>query len=303
MMNNIKIPYLIYPVILGLMAGWLASAAVGGVFARPRPLPAVKVRQAARPVSAPQLTETVIADNIFALELSPAPAGAAYGPGGTVYSPDGTPVSGGQPGVGAPPAPPFTARLLGVLKDSEGENSIAIVNTDNGTASIRLGGEKNGLKVASLDDFSAVVEKEGRKYTLILEKGESVLPAPGAKPAEKDAPKADARQTGTNINIGLKRDEVRTELKDLNKILQSALVSPFYKEGEFQGYRVTRLRDDSPLRRLGLQPGDTITRINGNELKSPEPLFNMLSQIDDISAISIDMIRDTEKKTIFVEIQ
>ncbi len=301
MMNNIKIPYLIYPVILGLMAGWLASAAAGSVFARPRPLPAVKARQAAKPVSTPQLTETVIADNIFALELSPVPAGAAAGPGGTVYNPDGTPVSGGQPGV--PPPPPFTAKLLGVLKDSAGENSIAIVSTDNGTVSIRLGGEKNGLKVASLDDFSAVVEKERRKYTLTLEKGESVLPAPGAKPAEKDAPKAEAQQTGTNINIGLKRDEVRTELKDLNKILQSALVSPFYQEGEFQGYRVTRMREDSPLRKLGLQPGDTITRINGNELKSPELLFNMLSQIDDISAISIDMIRNTEKKTIFVEIQ
>ena len=63
------------------------------------------------------------------------------------------------------------------------------------------------------------------------------------------------------------------------------------------------MKDDSPLKKIGLQTGDMIARINGNDLKSPEILFNMLSQIDDIDAISVDMIRNNEKKTLFVEIQ
>lgn len=289
-MSNIKIPYLIYPVILGLMTGWFTSSVVGNTFARPKPLPAVSVRKTDKPTAVPRLSENIIRDNIFALALSPAPVntGANTGNNAEVAGADAT-----------PPPPPFTAKLLGILKYARGENGIALISTNEGTVSIKLGGEKNSLKLVSLDDFSAVVEKEGKKYTLTLEKGDNS--PQGTRTAIKEA--APQQQTGANINIGLKRDEVRSELKDLNKILQSALVSPFYQNGEFLGYRVTRMREDSPLRKLGLMPGDTITRINGSELKSPEPLFSMLSQIDDISAITMDMIRNTEKKTIFVEIQ
>ena len=290
-MSNIKIPYLIYPVILGLIVGWFTSSVVGNTFARPKPLPAVNVRKTDKPAAAPRLTENIIKDNIFALALSPAPVNTGTS---TNDSPE---VAGADT---TPPPPPFTAKLLGILKYARGENGIALISTDEGTVSIKLGGEKNGLKLVSLDDFSAVVEKEGKKYTLTLEKGDNS--PQGTRTAIKEAAQPQ-QQTGANINIGLKRDEVRSELKDLNKILQSALVSPFYQNGEFLGYRVTRMREDSPLRKLGLMPGDTITRINGSELKSPEPLFSMLSQIDDISAITMDMIRNTEKKTIFVEIQ
>lgn len=291
-MNSIKIPYLIYPVILGLIVGWFTSSVIGNAFARPKPLPAVSVRKTDKPTAVPRLTENIIRDNIFALALSPAPVNNSAS-------------TGNNPEVAGadvpPPPPPFTAKLLGILKYARGENGIALISTDEGTVSIKLGGEKNGLKLVSLDDFSAVVEKEGKKYTLTLEKGDTN--PQGTRTATKEAAPPQQQQTGANINIGLKRDEVRSELKDLNKILQSALVSPFYQNGEFLGYRVTRMREDSPLRKLGLMPGDTITRINGSELKSPEPLFSMLSQIDDISAITMDMIRNTEKKTIFVEIQ
>ena len=289
-MSNIKIPYLIYPVILGLMTGWFTSSVINNAFVRPKPLPTVSVRKTDKPLAVPRLVDSIIQDNIFALALSPAPVNSG------ISTDNSAEVAGADV---PPPPPPFTAKLLGVLKYARGKNGIALISTDEGTVSIKLGGEKNSLKLVSLDDFSAVVEKEGKKYTLTLEKGDNS--PQGTRTAIKEA--APQQQTGANINIGLKRDEVRSELKDLNKILQSALVSPFYQNGEFFGYRVTRMREDSPLRKLGLVPGDTITRINGNELKSPEPLFSMLSQIDDISAITMDMIRNTEKKTIFVEIR
>ena len=307
MMNNIKIPYFVYPIIFGLMLGWLVAMVIGAVSARPKPLPAIKTAKATKAVASPMLTDKVIEDNVFALELKPDEQSVTEANGQVVYNPDGT-IASGSPSQAAPPPPPFTAKLLGILKDAGGLNSIAIINMDNGTVSIKLGGEKNGLKLISLDELSAVVEKDRKKYTITIEKGSTIANTAQTKkgnaPQPAAAVKPNASQSsGTNINVNLNRDEVRSELKDLNKVLQSALVSPFYNDGQFLGYRVTRLRDDSPLRKLGLLPGDTITRINGNELKSPELLFNMLSQVDDISAISIDMIRNTEKKTIFVEIQ
>lgn len=59
---------------------------------------------------------------------------------------------------------------------------------------------------------------------------------------------------------------------------------------------------DSVLRSLGLKNGDAIMRINGEELKSPEVLFSMLSSVENVSAVTLDLERAGQKKTIFVEI-
>ena len=80
------------------------------------------------------------------------------------------------------------------------------------------------------------------------------------------------------------------------------MITPFYDNGVFAGYKVARLKPDSPLRKLGLEVGDVLTRMNGSDIK-PQMLFEMLSQLDDVSAINIDMIRHNEKKSVFVEIQ
>ena len=111
------------------------------------------------------------------------------------------------------------------------------------------------------------------------------------------------QDSGANINITVPRDELKNDLKDINKVLQSARVATFYEDGNFVGYRVAMLKPESPLLKLGLKVGDVITRINGSELTNPAALFNMFSQVDDISALNVDMLRNNEKKSLFVEIR
>ena len=111
------------------------------------------------------------------------------------------------------------------------------------------------------------------------------------------------QDSGTNVNITVPRDELKNDLKDVNKVLQSARVATFYENGNFVGYRVAMLKPESPLLKLGLKVGDVITRINGSELTNPAALFNMFSQVDDISALNVDMLRNNEKKSLFVEIR
>lgn len=294
--NNFKIPYIVYPIIIGIMVGWLFSKIIGSFFYEANPLPIAKKTQEFKKVSIDELSKKSIEINLFNLSLTPVVESSA----------ENIDINGQQASSGAtPPTPPFNAKLIGVLKDSNGINSIAIIVIDNNTFSIKIGNEKNGIKLISLEDFSAVVEKDRKQYTINLDKSASVVSATQIKNRNNTTSQNNVSisTNGSNININVKREDVQNELKDLNKILQSALVSPYYEGGEFKGYRVARMKDDSPLKKIGLQTGDMIARINGNDLKSPEILFNMLSQIDDIDAISVDMIRNNEKKTLFVEIQ
>ncbi len=294
--NNFKVPYIIYPIIIGIMVGWLFSVIIGSFFYDAKPLPVAKKTQEFKKVSTDELSKKSIETNLFNLSLTPV----------VESSSETTDSNGNQISDGAtPPTPPFNAKLIGILKDANGINSIAIIVVDSNTFSIKVGNEKNGIKLISLEDFSAVVERDRKQYTINLEKSATVVSSVKMRNQSNTTSQNNTQisTNGSNININVKREDVQNELKDLNKILQSALVSPYYEGGEFKGYRVARMKDDSPLKKIGLQTGDMIARINGNDLKSPEILFNMLSQIDDIDAISVDMIRNNEKKTLFVEIQ
>lgn len=278
-MINVKIPYVLYPLVLGLMSGWFVSTVVAALSVTVKEVPKPVIKKDIKRRTASEAASFVITKNMFSLSLAPVSAASE--------NPDGSPA--------AISAAPFNGKLIGLIKNAKNNSGIAVINVDGTTVSIKTGDEKDGMKLVSIDNITAVIEKNNRKYSVLLEGGDTAAITAGTTAAPQGS--------GINTNISLKRSDIQAELKDLNKILQSALVSPFSQNGELVGYRVTRLRDDSPLKKLGLNQGDIITRINGSELKSPEILFNMVGQIDDISAISIDMIRNNDKKTLFVELQ
>lgn len=281
-MISLKIPYIIYPLAVGLMAGWLVSSIIGSTSVSPKSLPIPKIKREVKRINPNDMVKNIVEKNIFGLLISPVSVASTQ--------------SGGE--TNGVQAAPFDGKLIGLIQNPKNKDGIAIITTEGLTLSIKTGAEKNGLKLVSIDNITAIIEKNKKNYAVRLEGGDNPI-----NNASSSAATPAVQSSGSNLNVGIKRAEIQAELKDLNKILQSALVSPQYTNGEFAGYRVTRMKDDSPLKKLGLNQGDIITRINGSELKTPEILFNMLSQIDDISAISIDMIRDNDKKTLFVELQ
>ncbi len=54
---------------------------------------------------------------------------------------------------------------------------------------------------------------------------------------------------------------------------------------------------------LGIKNGDIVQRINGTEINSVEKALPMLQLARNESAISIDLIRRGEKKTLSIEIR
>lgn len=281
-MINTKIPYVVYPIVLGLMCGWLFSTVAAGKSATPKPLPAPKVKSETVRINPQSLAGNIVNKNAFDLALSPVPILTAEGGG-----------------ISTQPETPFNGKLIGLIQNTKNNTGIAIVNVEGQTLSIKTGIEKNGLKLVSIDNITAVIERNNRKYSILLEGGDMKAP-------NSQTPQATAQQTqssGSNLNIAIKKAELKSEIQDMNKVLGSARVAPLYDNGAFQGYQVVGIRDDSPLKKLGLLQGDIITRINGSELTNPASLMAMFNQIDDISAISIDMIRNNDKKTLFVELQ
>ncbi len=298
-MVNFKLPYLVYPIVIGIAAGYLISVITGSVFMAPKPLPVPRVKKVEKEkLDVNKTAEDIISKNIFILDVAPAAeiqsAAGENADGSPVVTKDGAPLN---------PPPPFKAVLVGIIYDEVNHSGIATINVDNGTLSISLGKTKEGITLVDLSYSFATIEKDKKRYSIIIDNGGVVQAKTSSQPAQTANSGVKIQDTGTNINITVPRDELKNDLKDINKVLQSARVATFYEEGNFVGYRVAMLKPESPLLKLGLKVGDVITRINGSELTNPAALFNMFSQVDDISALNVDMLRNNEKKSLFVEIR
>ncbi len=278
----LKIPYLAYSLLFGVFFGWLASELISYIYADAKKLPVVSVSSQKAVVYSGEMLRKLISDNIFNLELLSAQAVDVENEDGTVTTPE-----------------LVNAKLVGIVSTDTGRG-VALILVDGKTIALSIGKEKEGLKLVSLGIDEAEVEKGGKKYLLKIEKGKSVLSTASSRSSKNESSGTSA--AAGSLNISIPRAEIVGELKDLNKVLQSALVSPSYEGTEFLGYKIARMKEGSPLAKLGLQIGDVITRINGESLKSPEVLFQMLSNLDDISAVSIDIMRSGTKNTLFVEI-
>ncbi len=222
------------------------------------------------------------------------------------------PAAGGGIGAAAQ-ATPFNAKLTGILLAKVQEDSRAIIVADKDVYVLNTYEEQDGYKLKAATYDTAVILYNGREYTLVLEHSSGpVIPAAPAAAAQAPAapvrpvtpaPAAAPSGSGSTQQFTVQRGELIDQLKDINSLVRSLQISPMYQGSEYLGYRVTKMNDDSPVKQLGLQLGDVINRINGEELSSPEPLFAMMGKIDEINAVTIDITRNGEKKTLFVEIQ
>lgn len=299
-MVNFKLPYIVYPIVIGIAAGYLISVIAGSAFMAPKPLPVPRIKKVEKDnLDVNKTAEDIIAKNIFLLDVTPVPvvgnAGAEIGEDGKpIVTKDGAPLN---------PPPPFKAALIGIIYDEINHTGIATINLDNNTVSISLGKTKEGITLVDLSFSFATIEKDKKRYSIVIDNGAVVQSMPKKQAEQASNTGVKVQDSGTNINITVPRDELKNDLKDINKVLQSARVATFYEDGNFVGYRVAMLKPESPLLKLGLKVGDVITRINGSELTNPAALFNMFSQVDDISALNVDMLRNNEKKSLFVEIR
>lgn len=299
-MVNFKLPYIVYPIVTGIAAGYLISVITGSAFMAPKPLPVPRIKKVEKDnLDVNKAAADIIAKNIFLLDVAPAPVNSNAGAeaienGKPIITKDGAPLN---------PPPPFKAALIGIIYDEVNHTGIATINLDNSTVSISLGKTKEGITLVDLSFSFATIEKDKKRYSIVIDNGAVVQSMPKKQAEHAANTGVKVQDSGTNINITVPRDELKNDLKDINKVLQSARVATFYEDGNFVGYRVAMLKPESPLLKLGLKVGDVITRINGSELTNPSALFNMFSQVDDISALNVDMLRNNEKKSLFVEVR
>jgi len=121
-------------------------------------------------------------------------------------------------------------------------------------------------------------------------------PAPGSPSA--DYGKGVRKVSETQYEID--RNLLEKVLGDTNAIARSARVVPSVspKDGKPNGFKLYAIRPDSVYSTIGLQNGDTVSAINGQEINSPEKAFELYAKLRTASGLQISIIRRGQPMTI-----
>lgn len=272
-MRNFTYGYIIYPLAVGVCLAWAitgyfytaGSSDVGGTSER-----TVPVRQGGG------LDFRLIEDkNIFGAETSTVRS--------TLDAVDFMP-SGGEE---VSPSAPSEITLTGILRGPY--TSYAIIKYRNEGLLLKEGIENKGLTLTKVRDTEAEISGNGKLYKIVLN---------GTKASETQA----TTQTGQERR-SITRREVVEKLSNVNSVMKTVMIAPYERDGMFVGYRMNRLKPDSALAKMGVENGDVIIRLNGKTLKDPAIFFDALANSENLSAIILDMERNNQKKTLYVEIK
>ncbi len=271
--------YLVYPVVGGLVFAMLISSLF--FYLNYKPVikrPSFKsYKRASKMINIDRAVTTILNKNILDLKIADKVKGSGKT---TVVSID-------------------NIKLLGVFI---GEDRMAIVKSGDEMIYLKPGDVVSGYKVKRIDFDQVKLIKGDREYILSFpEKEEKVALNRAVQEKRQYSPSSDISNDLNNIVV--KRSEILEKSKDLNKLLTTVRIIPFYRKNEFIGYRLAMLRRDSFLHKLGLRAGDIIKRVNGEDVSSPERLIEMLSKLESITAVNIDLIRRGQRKTLFIEIE
>ncbi len=203
-------------------------------------------------------------------------------------------------GIQAPP-PDLRVILVGTVVGEEG-NSYAIIEN-------QLTREQSLYRLEESIDNQAKIMKIGRdevvllmgdtqrSLRLYLEEEEAGAGTAGAKTQEAGIVKVTPNQWV------LDRQEISAALDNLPQLLTKARVVPNFSAGKPDGFRVFSIVPDSFFSKIGLQNGDVLQRINGVEVKDPENFMKVFQQLKGETAVTLDLVRNSQKQTFAYEIR
>jgi general secretion pathway protein C len=101
----------------------------------------------------------------------------------------------------------------------------------------------------------------------------------------------------------IRRELMQEQFANLGSLSQQARVTPYIVQGETRGFRVTRLKANSLLQKIGLQPGDVLQKVNGSSITSPTEALQAYQQLQQAGTVRLEILRRDRASTLTYEIR
>jgi general secretion pathway protein C len=196
-------------------------------------------------------------------------------------------------------------RLVGVGFQG-GEARAAIEDTRTHRQElVRTGDTVGDRRVTAIAWDHVVLTGSGGEQVLELTTPEGVpsgQPEDTGDPVPTPAAHATIRQTSATAFV-VDRRELAGAVDDMSGLLTQLRAVAEVRDGRPAGFRLFQMKDDSIFRRLGLQNGDVVQRVNGEAVSDPATLLAFLQRLRTEPRVALDIRRGTERQTMIYDLR
>ena len=182
--------------------------------------------------------------------------------------------------------------LKGTIASPEATMSAAIISDGNDDEKVYLIGDPiaSGAKLHAVYTDRVVLNENGRLTNLRLPEEYRETPSAPVRRAttrRAAAPQTESIQTVVSQNVARLADVIRP--------------TPYFVNGQQQGYRVYPGRDRRQFAALGLRPGDLIKDIDGQALTDPTQAMEIFQSLGTASQVSVTVERNGQPEVIVLK--
>ena len=174
-------------------------------------------------------------------------------------------------------------------KGSKGFAIVALKSSLKKTSIVSVGEVFSGYTLKTILNDGVIFTKSSKEYVLKMLHSkitkESVMSS-----VQSSEPK------------GISRADIDFYSKNPKEIWKDISIREVKKGGKIKGFKVTKIKKNSKMARLGIQKGDIIIKANNIELKSYKDALNLYGKINDLDTIQIVILRNNQEKEIVYDI-
>lgn len=281
--------------LLGVLAAWLLARMLAGFFLAPR------------------LETTRVSHSVAAPAAAPARSIASWHLFGSAPA-----IAGSRGAEGARTA--LSIRLRGTLAEADPKAGLAVIAAaGGGERALRVGEEaETGVRLAAVYPDRAVFVQDGveQVQTLPRERMEASgaaqpLPMAGRGASSVAGPAGSPAAGGGNavsapaVASGALRQAVAEARQNPGQLMQRIRIEPVFAGGNLGGVRVSAVSDADAglLRQAGLQPGDLVTRVDGQPIDSIAHGQQMIAKLASASSVRITVERNGQPVDLTLSLQ
>jgi general secretion pathway protein C len=184
-------------------------------------------------------------------------------------------------------------KLKGIVAATDPDLSAAIIEDASNTEKTYQIGDAilPGASLHAVYPMRVVLNESGALTNLVLP-AEFAAPQPAARRTTRRTPAT--RQTSTQSIQSVVAQNV-SRLADVIR------PTPYFVNGQQEGYRVYPGRDRRQFAALGLRPGDLIKEIDGQALTDPTQAMQIFQSLGSAEQVSVTVERDGQPQSIVLK--
>ncbi len=176
------------------------------------------------------------------------------------------------------------------------------------TKVLSRGEDMDGFVLKSAGSNYAIFTKGGKEFELLL-KGSKNKTSDNKRNKNIDRIHKDKKiektisESEDGVSKVVSKGLLSSYTKDIDKVWKDIGIGDYKVNGKLQGFKVNFVKRGSDFEKLGLQKGDILTSVNGQELNSYNAAFGFFKEIDSIDNLTLNIKRNNQEMELEYEIQ